>query len=232
MWPKLATMGTCLSFSSGVLTLQSSCQFSNAAARSAISLTTTGTGGAATYNSSTGVLNIPNYAPGTGTVTSITAGAGLSGGTITTAGTISMPSVGTPGTYNSVTTDAQGRVTGGMNTAFNYSQPAARTLTVSTSYQAADPTKAAVIYPSFACTNATTVLAASACTLQVRMGTGTLTCSTGTVYYTQSLTVALGLLITQNSTNPVPIFLPSGASFIICPTAGTFTVTAVEQSAG
>lgn len=36
--------------------------FTNARARSAISLTTTGTSGAATYNSSTGVLNIPQYA--------------------------------------------------------------------------------------------------------------------------------------------------------------------------
>jgi hypothetical protein len=53
-----------------------------------------------------------------GTVTSITAGTGLSGGTITSTGTISMPNTGTAGTYgsdgryNSVTTDAQGRVTG------------------------------------------------------------------------------------------------------------------------
>lgn len=54
-----------------------------------------------------------------GTVTSVAAGAGLSGGTITTTGTISMPNTG-PGaaTYgggtayvNSVTLDAQGRVT-------------------------------------------------------------------------------------------------------------------------
>ena len=35
--------------------------FTDARARAAISLTTTGTGGAATYNSSTGVLNIPQY---------------------------------------------------------------------------------------------------------------------------------------------------------------------------
>ncbi len=52
-----------------------------------------------------------------GTVTSVTAGAGLSGGTITSSGTISMPNVGTAGTYGSastvpvITTDAQGRVT-------------------------------------------------------------------------------------------------------------------------
>lgn len=92
---------------------------SQAGARSAISLTTTGTGGAATYNASTGVLNIPNYAPGTGTVTSVTAGSGLSGGTITTSGTISMPAVGTPGTYSSVTTDTQGRVVAGSAMAIN-----------------------------------------------------------------------------------------------------------------
>ncbi len=90
-----------------------------AGARSAVSLTTTGTSGAATYNSTTGVLNIPNYAVSTGTVTSVTAGTGLSGGTITTSGTISMPNVGTAGSYNgTITTDAQGRVTGGTNRSF------------------------------------------------------------------------------------------------------------------
>lgn len=88
---------------------------SQSGARSAISLTTTGTGGAATYNSATGVLNVPNYAPGTGTVTSIVAGAGLSGGTITTSGTISLPNTGTAGSYSGVTTDAQGRVTAGTS---------------------------------------------------------------------------------------------------------------------
>lgn len=50
-------------------------------------------------------------------VTSITAGAGLDGGVITSTGTISMPNVGTPGTVGnvaktpSITTDSQGRVT-------------------------------------------------------------------------------------------------------------------------
>ncbi len=50
-----------------------------------------------------------------GTVTSVTAGTGLSGGAITTSGTISMPSVGTAGSYSGLTTDAQGRVTAGTN---------------------------------------------------------------------------------------------------------------------
>jgi len=60
----------------------------------------------------------PAAVSGSGTVTSVTAGSGLSGGTITSSGTISMPGVGTPGTYGSstsipvITTDAQGRVSG------------------------------------------------------------------------------------------------------------------------
>lgn len=53
--------------------------------------------------------------PTSGTLTSITAGAGLSGGTITTSGTISLPATGTSGTYSKVTTDAYGRVTSGAN---------------------------------------------------------------------------------------------------------------------
>ncbi len=74
------------------------------------------------YGRVTGVTNTPITAGGTGTVTSVTAGAGLSGGVITTTGTVSMPNVGTAGTYGSatqvpvITTDAQGRVSGVTNT--------------------------------------------------------------------------------------------------------------------
>ncbi len=59
--------------------------YTDARARGAISLTTTGTSGAATYNSTTGVLNIPQYQGG---VTSITAGTGISVNTSTGAVTI------------------------------------------------------------------------------------------------------------------------------------------------
>ena len=65
---------------------------------------------------------------GTGTVTSVTAGAGLSGGTITSSGTISMPNVGTVGVYGSassvavVTTDLQGRVSNATTTAIAITQ--------------------------------------------------------------------------------------------------------------
>lgn len=136
-----------------------------------------------------------------------------------------LATVATSGSY----TDLSNKPT---ITSFNFSQPTARTLALSTSLQATDTTKAAILTPSYSCQNATTVLAASACTIQVRMGTGTLTCSSGTVVYTQSLTVQLGVLLTQSSINPVQINLPIAASFILCPTAGTFTVSAVEQTAG
>lgn len=55
--------------------------FTNGRARAAISLTTTGTSGVATYSSATGVLNVPNY------------GSGAGGGTLDSVG-ITMP-----GTY-------------------------------------------------------------------------------------------------------------------------------------
>jgi len=50
-------------------------QYTDALARGAISLTTTGTSGAATYNSTTGVINVPQYAgtiDGSGTANQIT----------------------------------------------------------------------------------------------------------------------------------------------------------------
>jgi predicted heme/steroid binding protein len=91
--------------------------YTDTRARLALSLTTTGNSGAATYNNSTGVFNVPQYTlaglggvPDTrtltingtsydlsanrswsvGTVTSITAGTGLTGGTITSSGTLAF----------------------------------------------------------------------------------------------------------------------------------------------
>lgn len=116
--------------------------------------------------------------------------------------------------------------------AFAYGFPSARTLAVSTAYQATDPSKAAVLTVSPLCTNATTVVAASACTLQVRMNTATLNCSGGTVYSTWTSTYALGLLLTNTSGSSLDIKLPASGWFILCPTAGTFTLAAVEQTVG
>ena len=61
----------------------------------------------------TGIISATGGGGGGG-VTSITAGAGLSGGTITGSGTIALTNLGTPGTYEfptSVTVNAQGRIT-------------------------------------------------------------------------------------------------------------------------
>lgn len=61
-------------------TLETTAYIDQAGARSAISLTTTGTSGAATYNSSTGVLNIPQYASsGSLTVGTSAIGSGTAG---------------------------------------------------------------------------------------------------------------------------------------------------------
>lgn len=116
---------------------------------------------------------------------------------------------------------------------FNYGDPATRTIAMSTAYQASDPSKAADVSVSPQCTNTTTVLASSACTLQVRQGTSGLTCSTGTVTKQWTSTVPLGLVFTQTSGSPIEIKLGAGRYFILCPTAGTFTVpVATDQVAG
>jgi hypothetical protein len=71
------------------------------------------------YDSAAGKMSyydgtsVQNLGTSGGSVSAVTAGSGLSGGTITSSGTISMPAVGTAGTYAKVTTDAQGRVSAG-----------------------------------------------------------------------------------------------------------------------
>lgn len=59
-----------------------------------------------------------NTSPSLGTLTSVTAGAGLIGGTITTTGTLALDNSGVAaGTYSKVTVDAYGRVTAGASLA-------------------------------------------------------------------------------------------------------------------
>ena len=116
--------------------------FTDARARAAISLTTTGSSGASTYSG--GVLNVPTYtlaglggvSTGTtltingvaqdlstnrtynvGTVTSIVAGSYLTGGTITSSGTIAVDATTTNTASKIVARDASGNFAAGTITA-------------------------------------------------------------------------------------------------------------------
>ena len=78
-----------------------------------------GSTGAVTISVPTKVSDLTNdsgFTSNTGTVTSITAGTGLTGGTITSSGTIALGTSGvTAGTYQGLTVDKYGRVTSASN---------------------------------------------------------------------------------------------------------------------
>lgn len=149
---------------------------------------------------------------------------------------------GTPGAVGS--TGAQGvqgiqGVQGPAGTpapTFDYGLPVPRTIAVTTPYQATNAAKAADISVSPSCTASLTLAGGSTCTLQARIGSAPLTCSSGTVVATwtngNTGALSIGLALNQTVGSPYAIRLPIGASFILCPTAGTFTVTAAEQSGG
>lgn len=196
--PRCVTVGTGLTVNSGVLSANAP----------ALSLTTTGTSGASTYNSSTGVLNVPNYATNAGTVTSITAGSGLSGGTITTSGTINMPNVGTAGTYSGVTTDAQGRVSSGTNRSYNY-----QTRSLNTCFQISSTRDAFVTYSVDIATSLSLTTGQQG-TVYLRTYTNS-SCTTGQQEITrfvngQTGTLTIGLALTQNVTATLTGVIPSG----------------------
>lgn len=121
---------------------------------------------------------------------------------------------------------------------FNFGDPIARSLALSTAYQANDPTRAALITASTSCTAALSLTAGGTCTLQIRTGTAaSLSCSTGTVYATltnaNTGTLTVGLGLNQRVGSAATIALRAGSYFILCPTSGTFAVdSVVDQSAG
>lgn len=181
---------------------------SQSGARTAVSLTTTGTSGAATYNSATGVLNVPNYAPGTGTVTSVTAGTGLSGGAITSSGTISMPAVGTAGSYSGVTTDAQGRVSAGT-----VRSQSAATRSLNTAFQVSTTRDAEVRY-SVQCTVTASITGGQNCDVFVDIATDQAFTqnvqSVGVVGQGQAYTLAVAIQGVQPQTQQVIGYVPAG----------------------
>jgi hypothetical protein len=84
----------------------------SASGGTALSLTTIGTSGAATYNSTTGVLNIPIYSSGAGAVTSVF---GRTGAIVATAGDYNTDLV-TEGSTNLYYTNARARAALSANT--------------------------------------------------------------------------------------------------------------------
>lgn len=155
-------------------------------------------------------------AASTGTVTSVTAGTGLSGGTITTTGTISLPNTGTAGTYSGVTTDAQGRVTAGTNRAFN--NTASKTLVTSPTAQGGtviDASRDAAVTYSVSTSTTATIGGASSVTVYLEIAT-TNSATAGdwtaiqTVSNGQTITLAITLQSVQSNTLTVSGIVPAG----------------------
>jgi hypothetical protein len=98
------TIGSGLTLTSGVL--------SSSGGGTALTLTTTGTSGAATYNSGTGVLNIPIYSAGSGAVSSVF---GRTGAVVAASGDYNTDLV-TEGSTNLYYTNARARAAFSANT--------------------------------------------------------------------------------------------------------------------
>lgn len=159
-------------------------------------------------------------------VRSVTAGTGLSGGTITSTGTISLPNVGTAGTYSGITTDAQGRVSAGTVRSFAY-----QTRALNTCFQPSASRDVMVAYAVDI--SATLSLAGGQVgTVYLRLYTNS-SCTTGTQEVTRFVngntgSLTIGLNTTQNTTATLTGIIPAGswAQLVTENTTGTPTFTA------
>ncbi|WP_415063335.1 tail fiber domain-containing protein [Bdellovibrio sp.] len=79
-------------------------------------LSPTGTADNTTYLRGDGTWATVSGGGGSGTITGVSAGSGLTGGGASGSVTLSLSNVGTSGTYTKVTVDSQGRVTNGLAT--------------------------------------------------------------------------------------------------------------------
>lgn len=143
-----------------------------------------------------------------GTVSSITCGAGLSGGTITTTGTCSMANIGSAGSYSGVTTDAQGRITSGTNRAFNHT-----TRALNTCFQLSSTRDALVSYAVDIATSLSLTTGAQG-TVYLRTYTNS-GCTTGTQEVIrgtngQTGTLTIGLALSQPVTAHLSGVVPAG----------------------
>lgn len=153
---------------------------------------------------------------GSGTVTSIVAGTGLSGGTITTTGTISMPNTGTAGTYSGLTTDAQGRVTAGTTRSFtNNASRTIQTVAAAANGWQISSTRDSQVNYSVAITTTATIGGAS--TGYVVTEVATTNSSTagdwqevGRVTNSQTITLAIALQSVQVIGGQITTIVPAG----------------------
>lgn len=195
-----------------------------AAARTAIGAGTSSFSGA--YGDLTGTPTTLDGYGITDAVRSVTAGAGLSGGIITGAGTISLPSTGTAGSYSGVTTDAQGRVTTGTVRGFAYP-----TRALDTCFQVSATRDALVSYAVEITVQSTLASGqVGAVYLETFSDSG---CTTGTQEIMRGklgLTQALGLTVTLDGSSMATLHgvIPAGAYVKLRTenTTGTPTFTA------
>lgn len=170
----------------------------------------------ADWNAVSGVAQILNKPTlNSGTVTGVTAGTGLSGGTITTTGTISLPNVGTAGTYSGVTTDAQGRVTAGTNRSINDTPGRALvTTTASTGFQVSATRMAQVCYEGSFSTTSTIGGPSSASVFLETADTNSTTPSDWTTKaqqtYSNNITLAIVLNQVQGNNWSMCRYIPAG----------------------
>lgn len=141
-------------------------------------------------------------------VRSITAGSGLSGGTITGSGTLSLPATGTAGSYSGVTTDAQGRVTAG--TARSASYP---TRALNTCFQPSASRDVLAVYPVEISANLS-LSGGTVGTVYLRTYTNN-TCSTGTQELMRAVNsntgaLTIGLNTTQTGTGTLTGVISAG----------------------
>lgn len=202
--------------------------YTDARARAAISLTTTGSSGAATYSSSTGVLNVPTYtlaglggqpqlngtgfvkASGTtisydnstyltGNQTITLSGDATGSGATSIALTLANSGV-TAGTYTKVTVDAKGRVTTGTTLASADLPTYTGTLTSS-------QVTTALGYTPYNATNPNSYITSSALSSYLPLSGGTLTAAlngtniSANSFITTRQTLTDGATITWNVSN-------------------------------